>query len=98
MRDAQRRDPVADAGRLDALGVPLVCSCQQLRLQGQQFVGAGFRHQLRYLIIPMMKPIILFTVIIATGVTGGEEVVTEGQLRLTPGTRITTAPTAEATS
>jgi len=36
--------------------------------------------------------------IIATGVTGGEEIVTEGQLRLTPGARITTAARSEASS
>lgn len=36
--------------------------------------------------------------IIASGLTGGEEIVTEGQLRLTPGAHVTTAARPEASS
>jgi multidrug efflux system membrane fusion protein len=36
--------------------------------------------------------------VIAEGVKGGEEIVTEGQLRLTPGARITTGARSTATS
>ena len=35
--------------------------------------------------------------VIAKGLTGGEEIVTEGQLRLTPGARITTRTPASST-
>lgn len=34
------------------------------QMNAARILGAGFRHQLRYLIIPMMKPIILIAVII----------------------------------
>ena len=79
----------------DAVVVPAVAV--QASQQGQYVyvVKADRTVELRHVTLDRQQG---DAVVIADGVKGGEEVVTEGQLRLTPGARVTTGARATTTS